>query len=265
LLAGSKRLRTGERLVVKDAQDSSVSLELLDRLGEGQWDVRVNPPQSYSTVLERIGRTPLPPYIRRDASSTTSESVDRTRFPTVYARVDGSAAAPTAGLHFTRPLLEQIRAAGIEITFLTLHIGLGTFRPISAPTLPEHKMHEEHFEISAATAEAVHRTRARGSRVVAVGTTTVRALESAAEFHAGEWIIRPTAGTTDLFIRPPHSFRITDAMLTNFHLPKSTLLALVMAFAGVETIRRAYQHAVEAQYRFYSYGDAMFLASRCSP
>ena len=174
----------------------------------------------------------------------------------MYARNAGAIAAPTAGLHFTREMLDRIRDRGIRTAFVTLHVGIGTFRPLSVDRLDDHVMHSELFELSSDTAEAITACRARGGRVVAVGTTTVRVLESSVDEDGS---IVPAHGSTDIFIRPPHRFRVVDALLTNFHLPRSTLLALVMAFAGVSRTRDAYAHAVEKRYRFYSYGDAMLI------
>jgi S-adenosylmethionine:tRNA ribosyltransferase-isomerase len=202
-------------------------------------------------VLERLGRLPLPPYITHDADAT-----DDTRYQTVYAREPGAVAAPTAGLHFDDALLDRIRAAGIDTAALTLHVGAGTFLPVREDDLSRHQMHAERFTISRATADAIAATRRRGGRVIAVGTTTMRALESAAA-RSDDLAM---TGETDLFITPGYRFRVIDRLITNFHLPKSTLLILVSAFAGREAIRQAYAHAVDQRYRFFSYGDAMLLS-----
>jgi S-adenosylmethionine:tRNA ribosyltransferase-isomerase len=202
-------------------------------------------------VLEAVGEIPLPPYIHRDGPPPRA---DRERYQTVYATHDGSVAAPTAGLHFTRDLLERIRQRGIDVERVTLHVGPGTFTPIRGE-LGMHRMEHEHCEVSSTLVERLTRTRHAGGRVIAVGTTTVRALESAAT--GGR--LRPFAGATDLFVRPGHRFAVIDALVTNFHLPGSTLLCLVMAFAGEELTRRAYEIAVTEEYRFYSYGDAMLV------
>jgi S-adenosylmethionine:tRNA ribosyltransferase-isomerase len=202
--------------------------------------------------LDALGETPLPPYIQRPREKPS----DRQRYQTVYARADGSVAAPTAGLHFTRPLLEAIRTRGVEVCFVTLHVGLGTFAPVKAERLEDHLMHEERFTISAETAAAVAQAKQAGRRVVAAGTTTLRALESATG---------PGEGRTRLFIYPPRDFRVVDALVTNFHLPRSTLLMLVAAFAapgetrGREWILRVYHEAMARRYRFFSYGDAMLM------
>jgi len=204
-------------------------------------------------LLETSGRIPLPPYICRDA-----ELLDEERYQTVYAREEGAVAAPTAGLHFDTAMLEELRGAGIETGFVTLKVGAGTFQPLRSDDVDAHVMHSEYARVSALVCEQVAETRSRGGRVVAVGTTSVRALESAAA--GGE--LAPFDGDTRLFIKPGHAFRAVDALLTNFHLPESTLLMLVCAFAGFETVMGAYRHAVAEGYRFFSYGDAMFLTGK---
>lgn len=201
-------------------------------------------------VFERLGEMPLPPYVDRAAEAT-----DRERYQTVYAREPGAVAAPTAGLHFDEALLERCRAGGIEFAYVTLHVGAGTFQPVRVDLIAEHQMHSEMYEVPLETCAAIAATRRRGGRVVAVGTTAVRSLESAAA--SGE--LQPTQGETRLFITPGTRFRVVDAMVTNFHLPESTLLMLVAAFAGTEHVLAAYRHAVAAGYRFFSYGDAMFI------
>ncbi len=202
-------------------------------------------------LAERHGKLPLPPYITHAA-----EAVDETRYQTVYAREPGAVAAPTAGLHFDQALFERLDAAGISTAFLTLHVGAGTFQPVRVTTIAEHRMHRERFDIPAATAQAIAATRAAGGRVVAVGTTSLRALESAAREDGA---VRPGAAETEIFITPGYRFKVVDRLVTNFHLPKSTLLMLVAAFAGHDAIRAAYAHAVAQGYRFFSYGDAMLL------
>ena len=202
-------------------------------------------------LLERHGSVPLPPYI---AHAPGGE--DEQRYQTVYARAPGAVAAPTAGLHFDEPLLAALAARGVQFAYVTLHVGAGTFQPVRAKTLAEHRMHGEHYEIPAETVAAIGVTKKRGSKVIAVGTTTVRCLEASAAAHCA-----PVAGDaeTDLFITPGFEFRVADRLITNFHLPKSTLLVLVSAFAGIEPVRRAYRHAIGEGYRFYSYGDAMLV------
>jgi S-adenosylmethionine:tRNA ribosyltransferase-isomerase len=204
-------------------------------------------------VLESFGHVPLPPYIRRP-----DVSADRERYQTVYARRPGAVAAPTAGLHFDEPLLEQLIGMGIEPAFVTLHVGAGTFQPVRTEHIEDHRMHSEFVEVSAQVCAQIAATRARGGRVVAVGTTAVRSLETA----AGEGSPRPYWGETALFIAPGYEFRCVDALITNFHLPGSSLLMLVSAFGGHQTVMHAYRHAVERRYRFFSYGDAMFLSGR---
>jgi S-adenosylmethionine:tRNA ribosyltransferase-isomerase len=260
MLKNAGRLREGERLDIHTARGAEFGVQAVADLGEGHWHVKVDVEGAAEELLERIGHTPLPPYIRRDAEQTARfDAEDRIRYQTVYAREQGAVAAPTAGMHLTQALLRAIRDRGVETAFVTLHVGIGTFKPIAARRLKDHRMHEERYELSAEAAEAVKRCRERGGDVVAVGTTSVRVLESTADPSHPE-LVRPASGTTDIFIYPPYAFRVVDRLLTNFHLPRSTLLALVMAFAGVEPIRKAYRHAIQKRYRFYSYGDAMFLA-----
>jgi S-adenosylmethionine:tRNA ribosyltransferase-isomerase len=205
---------------------------------------------SVLAMAEAVGHMPLPPYIDRP-----DEDADRERYQTVFARRPGAVAAPTAGLHFDEALLDELRAAGVNIGYVTLHVGAGTFQPVRVETVEEHRMHSEWYEVSAELAETVHAARARGSRVVPVGTTALRALESASvsgELEAGR-------GETDIFIYPGYEFRMTDALITNFHLPRSSLLMLVSALAGRERILAAYEEAVRERYRFFSYGDAMYI------
>lgn len=201
-------------------------------------------------VLKRSGRMPLPPYIEREAVAADDE-----RYQTVYARKEGAVAAPTAGLHFDQAMLEQLQGQGIELAFVTLHVGAGTFQPVRVDNIHEHTMHSETIEVPQAVVEAVQRTRERGGRVFAVGTTVVRSLESAAA--GGE--LESFQGETEIFIYPGYRFKVIDALITNFHLPESTLLMLVSALAGREAVMNAYRHAVEQQYRFFSYGDAMLI------
>jgi len=202
-------------------------------------------------LVDELGTTPLPPYIRRPGRAE-----DRRRYQTVYARKRGAVAAPTAGLHFTRGLRERIRGAGVGVVALTLHVGTGTFLPVRVDTVERHVMHEEDYEISGQAAETINRAKAAGGRVVAVGTTSARALESAS---GADGVVRPGASSTSLFIYPGYRFRVVDALITNFHLPRSTLLMLVCALAGREAILSAYREAARMGYRFYSYGDAMFI------
>jgi S-adenosylmethionine:tRNA ribosyltransferase-isomerase len=212
--------------------------------------LRLEAEGSIATILADIGHMPLPPYIARDDQAT-----DRERYQTVYARKAGAVAAPTAGLHFDEALLEQIAARGIRSARVTLHVGAGTFQPVRVDDITQHRMHAEYIEVSESVCDAVRDTRERGGRVVAVGTTSVRSLESASR----NGTIAPFRGDSDIFIYPGYRFRSVDAMITNFHLPESTLLMLVSAFAGREPIMKAYQEAIRERYRFFSYGDAMFI------
>jgi S-adenosylmethionine:tRNA ribosyltransferase-isomerase len=214
------------------------------RMGGGDHNVTVR------DLIERLGRMPLPPYIHETLH-------DPERYQTVYARISGSAAAPTAGLHFTPHLLEHLRQQGVRVGFVTLHVGLDTFRPIECEDIREHKMHSEEIDLDAPTAELINETRRAGGRVIAVGTTAVRVLESVASFHEGR--IEPYHGATRLFITPGYRFQVVDAMITNFHLPRSTLLLLVSAFASKALIEEAYREAMRERYRFYSFGDAMLI------
>ena len=229
-----------------------VSLDVLAR----QEDLtQLRFPRPVFEVLQRLGRLPLPPYIEHAPTAD-----DEARYQTVYADEPGAVAAPTAGLHFDEAMLAALREQGIRTVQVTLHVGAGTFQPVRVETLAEHRMHSERYTIPQATVDAIDQTRARGGRVVAVGTTSLRALEAAAQpgkLHAG-------SGETDIFITPGYRFRVVDTLITNFHLPRSTLLMLVSAFAGVDTIRAAYAHAIRERYRFFSYGDAMLLEKRCS-
>ena len=199
--------------------------------------------------MDKLGEMPLPPYIKEKLT-------DKERYQTVYSKIEGSAAAPTAGLHFTKELLEKIKAKGVKLAYLTLHVGLGTFRPVSAERIEDHIMHTEYYEISAETAEIINSCRKNGGRIIAVGTTSVRTLETVAE-DTGK--IKAASGETNIFIYPGYKFKIVDCIITNFHLPESTLMMLVSAFAGKENIFNAYETAVKEKYRFFSFGDAMYL------
>jgi len=241
------KLKPGRTVVVN--ADLKVAIE--DSTIPGNRVVRLLCEGDPREIIERFGDVPLPPYIRREP-----EAEDRVRYQTVYADHSGSVAAPTAGLHFTRRLLARIEAAGVRVVRLTLHVGLGTFRPVDAARPAEHAMHAEHYRVSANAAATLNRVRAVGGRIWAVGTTSVRTLETVAT-EDGE--IRPGEGWTKRFIYPPYTFRAVDGLLTNFHLPRSSLLMLVSAFAGRERVLAAYEHAVRSGYRFYSYGDAMLL------
>ncbi|MCK6392388.1 tRNA preQ1(34) S-adenosylmethionine ribosyltransferase-isomerase QueA [Zoogloea sp.] len=249
-IRASKSPKPGTRLHLEGALD----VEVLGRAGEF-FHLRFPDSDDLVALLERHGRLPLPPYIERAAGNT-----DESRYQTVYARSPGSVAAPTAGLHFDEALLARLAGQGINSAFVTLNVGAGTFQPVRVHDLSEHRMHTEAYFVPEATVAAITATRAAGHRVICVGTTSMRALESAARsgpLRAGE-------AESDLFILPGYEFQVADGLITNFHLPKSTLLMLVSAFAGMDTIRRAYAHAIEQRYRFFSYGDAMFL-TRTAP
>jgi S-adenosylmethionine:tRNA ribosyltransferase-isomerase len=225
---------------------------VLEALGEGELRVRFDAEGSLSALLERTGRVPLPRYVDREPTAE-----DRTRYQTVYARADGSVAAPTAGLHLTPGTLAELEARGVERRFVTLDVGPGTFLPVRGEDESSHRMQAERYHVPEETAAAVDRARKEGRRIVAVGTTVVRTLESAVEGGA----VRPGTRSSQLFIRPPYAFQVVDALLTNFHLPRSTLLMLVSAFAGRTAVLAAYRAAMAERYRFFSYGDAMFIAA----
>lgn len=244
-LRASRAPKPGTRLLLEGGIEAEVAGRQ-DNLFELRFDIQ----QPLVEVLEQFGHMPLPPYMKRE-----DQLSDRERYQTVYNRKPGAVAAPTAGLHFDEPLLQRLAEKGIETAFVTLHVGAGTFQPVKVERVEEHHMHSEHIEVSAQVCEAVRAARARGNRVVAVGTTSVRCLESAS--RNGE--IAPFSGETDIFIYPGYAFRSVDALITNFHLPESTLLMLVSAFAGYDHMMNAYRTAVAERYRFFSYGDAMFL------
>jgi len=249
LLRPSARARSCESLLLADGGAAIPE----DRLREGRWTVRFDPPLDLER-LDLIGEMPLPPYIGRPEGGV---SEDRRDYQTVYATNPGAVAAPTAGLHFTQAFLDQIQVAGIETAYLTLHVGLGTFRPVSVDEIADHEMHEEWYRLSKDTAAAVNKALDEDRRIVCVGTTSVRALEGA--LSAGDGRVKTGEGWTKLFITPGFPFRGVGAMLTNFHLPRSTLLMLVSALAGREEILAAYAEAIEQRYRFFSYGDAMLI------
>ncbi|TWT37455.1 S-adenosylmethionine:tRNA ribosyltransferase-isomerase [Posidoniimonas corsicana] len=250
------RLEEGESVVLEDREGRpSSKLWLLQRLEAGQWLAHLQPEEPAEEALGRLGRVPLPHYIR--GGKMVDEDI--TRYQTVFAKRPGAVAAPTAGLHFTKELLKSISRRGVEFSALTLHVGLGTFRPISGGSIEEHQMHSEWCELTPTAAAEINATRAAGGRLVAVGTTSVRTLESAAAHSPDGGPLEPWSGETDLFIRPPYEFRAVDALLTNFHFPSTTLLVLVQTFGGPELIRAAYLEAIAEKYRFYSYGDAMLI------
>jgi S-adenosylmethionine:tRNA ribosyltransferase-isomerase len=263
LVRPGRKLGVGEKIFFsgKDSPQgvavdkAELEAEIIARGEFGERTLRFSPVADFFATLEKLGHVPLPPYIARD-----DQSEDRERYQTVYARPDarGSVAAPTAGLHFTPEILERLRARGVEIAEITLHVGLGTFQPVHAERVEDHKLHREVFRITDEVANQINAAKTQGRRVMAVGTTSVRTLEFAA-LQSGDRRVQAGSGESDIFIYPGFQFHIVDALLTNFHLPKSTLLMLVAAFAGRENVLRAYEHAVRERYRFFSYGDCMFI------
>lgn len=246
LVKPGKKCRPGARLSFGDGR---LSAEVLDILEEGNRLIRFEYEGIWEEVLDSLGEMPLPPYI-------THKLQDKNRYQTVYAKYEGSAAAPTAGLHFTRGLLDEIECRGISIAYVTLHVGLGTFRPVKAENILEHHMHSEYYEISKEAADRINRARDEGHRIICVGTTSCRTLESAANEQGR---LSQTHGNTDIFIYPGYRFKTVDGLITNFHLPESTLVMLVSAFAGRECVLGAYRYAVKEKYRFFSFGDAMLI------
>lgn len=246
LVRPGKKLREGAKISFGEGELTGEITQVLDN---GNRLIRFSYEGIFLELLERLGKMPLPPYIKEELQ-------DAERYQTVYSREVGSAAAPTAGLHFTPVLLEEIRAMGVAICYVTLHVGLGTFRPVKAEEITDHQMHSEYCIISAETAQTINRTKAAGGRVICVGTTSCRTIES----WAGEdGIMREAAGWTNIFIYPGYRFKVLDGLVTNFHLPESTLIMLVSALAGREHVLAAYEEAVREKYRFFSFGDAMFI------
>ena len=253
----SKAPPAGSVIFIHDAQQGEVAFELTV-VSKTDRFYQLDCAQDLLPLLEQYGALPLPPYIDHAA-----DDFDETLYQTVFAQAEGAVAAPTAGLHFDKPLLNAIQAKGVKLAYVTLHVGAGTFLPVSATDLSQHVMHQEWFEITQTTADLINQTKTQQGRIIAVGTTSLRALESAAAQqnpnYDPNWQLQAASAETRLFIRPPYRFGLVDALITNFHLPQSTLLMLVSAFSGVQTIRDAYNHAIEQHYRFFSYGDAMFL------
>lgn len=243
----AKRLRVGSQISFGDGRLTATVVEELDHGGR---IVRFSYEGIFLEVLESLGEMPLPPYIHEKLA-------DRERYQTVYAKENGSAAAPTAGLHFTEELLEQIAAKGVKLVYLTLHVGLGTFRPVSVDSLDDHEMHSEFYSLSEEAAQTLRQVKANGGRVIAVGTTSIRTLETIGSKFQGQ--IQADSGWTNIFIKPGYDWKVVDAFSTNFHLPKSTLVMLVSAFAGRSLTLKAYEHAIAERYRFFSFGDAMFI------
>lgn len=243
----AKRLKTGTKISFGDGRLTATVIEELEhggRIVEFHYD------GIFLEILESLGEMPLPPYIHEKLD-------DRERYQTVYAKENGSAAAPTAGLHFTTELLEKIQAKGVKLVYLTLHVGLGTFRPVSVDNVDEHDMHSEFYSLSQEAADIINQVKSNGGRIVAVGTTSIRTLETIGQKFDGQ--VQADSGWTKIFIKPGYEFKVVDAFSTNFHLPKSTLVMLVSAFAGREFVLEAYKHAVDEKYRFFSFGDAMFI------
>ena len=261
LVRPGRKIGVGERLFFGERNGDELEAEVLSRAEFGERRIRFQPPRyndkndkngEFFAVLDRLGHVPLPPYISRPDSAP-----DRERYQTIYAQQRGSVAAPTAGLHFTPEILDRIRQRGVEIVEVTLHVGLGTFQPIRVERVEDHKLHSEPYSISSDAASAINHALRASRRIIAIGTTTVRTLEHAVRLGAGA--ILASSASADLFIYPGFEFKVVKAMLTNFHLPQSTLLMLVSAFGGRENVLRAYNHAVAQAYRFYSYGDCMFI------
>ena len=254
MLRGARKVKQGEGIYLKDREKRDFCRATVLEKDKGICRLKIETDADAGTILEKIGFAPLPPYIKR--GDDLGQAVeDGQRYQTVYARHRGAVAAPTAGLHFTEELIEQLKAGGVGFAYITLHIGPGTFKPIIADNVEGHEIHSERFSVNEENVRIINTAKRKGGRIIAVGTTSVRALETA----AGGWGVEAVSGETGLFITPGYKFRIIDAMITNFHLPKSSLLALVAAFCGLENILAAYRYAIEQRYRFYSYGDAMLI------
>lgn len=246
LVKPGKKAKPGARLVFGDG---SLQAEVLEIVEEGNRLIQFTYEGIFEQILDRLGEMPLPPYI-------THKLEDKNRYQTVYAKYEGSAAAPTAGLHFTDELLNKIVEKGVETAYVTLHVGLGTFRPVKAENLSQHHMHSEYYEVTKEAADKMNHAKASGGRIICVGTTSCRTVESAADENG---IVQPGCGNTEIFIYPGYQFKVLDCLITNFHLPESTLVMLVSALAGREQVLAAYQEAIEERYRFFSFGDAMFI------
>lgn len=246
ILKPGKKAKPGAKFVFGDGL---LRAEIIETVNDGNRIVEFSYDGVFENILDKLGEMPLPPYI-------TEKLRDKERYQTVYSKNDGSAAAPTAGLHFTKELLEKISAKGVKLAYVTLHVGLGTFRPVKVDDVENHKMHSEFYIINEETASVINETKKNGGRIVSVGTTSSRVLETVADENG---FLKAQTGRTDIFIYPPYKFKAVDALITNFHLPESTLLMLVSALAGSENIRKAYAEAVEQRYRFFSFGDAMFI------
>lgn len=246
LVKPGKRAKIGTEFTFGDG---SLKAKVLEHTDVGGRVVEFYYNGIFEQVLDAVGKMPLPPYIKKTLK-------DKDRYQTVYARFPGSVAAPTAGLHFTKELLEKVKGKGVEIAYITLHVGLGTFRPVKVKEIEQHKMHSEYYEVNRETAEKINKAKENGKRIIAVGTTSTRTLETVAN---SQGIVEPKQGWSDIFIYPGYKFKIVDSLITNFHLPESTLIMLVSAFAGKEKIFNAYKEAIEKKYRFFSFGDAMYI------
>jgi S-adenosylmethionine:tRNA ribosyltransferase-isomerase len=253
MIKGLAKLRPGIELIMEGCEAKFIAQE---RLSEKTVEMRVEPAMNPVEFLKQFGRIPLPPYIRRKDMDENLEHVDAKRYQTIFGKKPGAVAAPTAGLHFTPKLLEAIEKKGVKIASVTLHVGMGTFEPVNVQDLRDHPMHSEWYSVDTETAQIINDARLSDKRIVAIGTTSVRVLETVAR---NDGLVLPRDGWTQIFIYPPYKFKIVDRLVTNFHLPRTTLLAMIYAMAGKESILRAYQHAIAKKYRFYSYGDAMMI------
>ena len=251
----SKSPKPGAKLIL----DGGVNVTMVAR-HDALFELKFDDPRNVIDILEAVGHMPLPPYIDRP-----DEDSDKERYQTVYNKNPGAVAAPTAGLHFDQQLLDRLKDKGVDVAFVTLHVGAGTFQPVRVESITDHKMHKEYIEVSQTVVEQIKATKARGNRVIAVGTTSVRSIESAANkaLEQGKELA-PFYGDSDIFIYPGYQFKVIDAMVTNFHLPESTLIMLISAFAGYDNVMASYQHAIDKQYRFFSYGDAMFITKQAN-
>ncbi len=277
MIKGARKVKRGESIYLKDkAKKDFCRAVVLEKKGEGRYLLKIETDAEAETILDEIGFPPLPPYIKR-SRDLRQAIIDRQRYQTVYARKAGAVAAPTAGLHFTDKLIKQLKQSQVGFAYITLHVGAGTFKPITTENIEEHKIHKERFSIDQENAGIINATKEKGRRIIAVGTTSARTIETVAvgprveaasplrsphqRCVSSQWRLpsNVASGTTELFIKPGYKFKIVDGMVTNFHLPRSSLLALVVAFAGLENILAAYRHAIERRYRFYSYGDAMLI------
>lgn len=262
LVRPGKRLKVGDRVVFSSEEGKRLVSKIEGDMDDGIRIVSFDYDGVFMERLEEVGTMPLPPYIERP-----SNEEDKEDYQTVYSRIEGSVAAPTAGLHFTRELLKAAEEKGVKLAYLTLHVGIGTFRPVKADTVEDHQMHFEEYEVSQEAADIINETIETGGKVISVGTTSTRTLETVGEIDekSGKYFVKPGRGSTDIFIYPGYKFKIIDGLITNFHLPKSTLIMLVSALAGKENVLKAYNKAVEDKYRFFSYGDAMLIIKKEVP